>query len=275
MDYLITGGNGFIGHNLCNRLDADGCSYKIVDITGDADYCIDVTVKLPLLRGDTIVHLASETNVRKSIEYPRYTINRNTAGLLNCIDLVQRGLFRQLIFVSSASSKMASSPYLASKLSCEAICYAYISSFGLDIKVLKLSNVYGPYATRKESVIAKFIKNTLDNVPLIIYGDGSQARDFIYVEDVVDCIIDGRCGYITSGKLTSIKVLAEKIKSIANVLIGYEPRIVYEPAIKGEVIIPKIRSDIFTKYVLDKSLVSTFKWFKEHYGSKQLEYSGS
>lgn len=271
MDYFITGGKGFIGRNLCNRLDKDGVNYKVADIVGNPDYCIDVCNRLPILRGDTIVHLASETNVRKSIEFPRYTLEKNSAGLLNCIDLLQRGLFKRLIFVSSASSAMASSPYLASKLTCEAICNAYVKSFGLDIKVLKLSSVYGPYSSHKESIVASFIKKSINGEPLVIFGNGEQSRDFIFVDDVVDAIVEGKSGHITSGKLTSIKTLTNKIRSISSVLLGHEPRIVYENAIKGEVVTPKIRTDIIVKADFDRSLVSTFKWFKENYVSKQLE----
>lgn len=268
VDYFITGGNGFIGRNLCNRLALEGATYRVADLNGDADYCIDVTTRLPLIQGDTIVHLAAETNVRKSIEFPSQTLTRNSAGLLNCIDLLQRGLFKRLIFASSASSMLSTSPYLASKLAGEAICRAYSESFGLNIKVVKLSSVYGPFSAHKESVIASFIKRAINGQHLLIYGTGKQSRDFIYVDDVVDAIYEGKSGFVTSGKLISIKAIAEKIISISTVLTNHEPRIVYENAIQGEVITPEPYSDIFVKADLDRSLVSTFKWFKENYASK-------
>jgi UDP-glucose 4-epimerase len=274
MDYFITGGSGFIGQNLTSHLALKNAEFKIADINcipaTDA-YCIDVTVRLPLIKGGTIVHLASETNVRKSIEYPKLVINKNTAGLLNCIDLLQRSKFERLIFTSAASSALSSSPYLASKAACESICKAYTNSFGLDIQVLKLSNVYGPYSTHKESIVATLIKKCIDNEVITIYGDGKQSRDFVHVDDVVEAIYKGKSGYITSGKLLSINALVGKISDISSVLINYKPRIVYENAILGEVIIPNTRSDIFAKVDIDKGLTSTFMWFIENYKSTSLK----
>jgi UDP-glucose 4-epimerase len=270
MDYFITGGSGFIGQNLTSHLALKDAEFKIADINcipATNAYCIDVTVRLPLIKGDTIVHLASETNVRKSLEFPKLVINKNTAGLLNCIDLLQKNNFKTLVFTSSASSRLSSSPYLASKAACEAICKAYSDSYGLHIRVLKLSNVYGPKSLHKQSVIATFIKNCLNREPITIYGSGEQSRDFIHIDDVIDAIYKGKSGYITSGKLTTINTLISKISSISSNLIDYCPSVNYESAISGEVLTPQIRSDIFTKVDLDQGLVSTFRWFKENYKS--------
>lgn len=273
MDYFITGGSGFIGRNLTSHLSLKDVEYKIADINCNQStnaYCIDVSVRLPLLRGDTIVHLASETNVRKSLEFPRLVINKNIAGLLNCIELLQKGNFKYLIFTSAASSNLASSPYLASKAACEAICQSYISSFGLNINVLKLSNVYGFHSIHKESIVTTLIKKCLNREPITIYGSGEQSRDFIHIDDVVEAIYKGKSGYITSGKLTTINTLVSKISDISSVLTNFSPKINYENAIKGEVLTPVIRSDIFTKVDLDKGLASTFAWFIDNYKFNSL-----
>jgi len=274
MDYFITGGSGFIGQNLTSHLALKDMEFKIADINciqATNAYCIDVTARLPLIKGDTIVHLASETNVRKSLEFPKLVINKNTAGLLNCIELLQKGNFKTLIFTSSASSHLSSSPYLASKAACEAICKAYSTSFGLDIRVLNLSNVYGPNATHKESIVAKLIKNCIDKVPLTIYGSGLQSRDFIHVDDVIEAIYKGKSGYIATGKLTTINTLVSKLLDISSVLLGYCPRINHENPILGEVLTPDVRSDLDHTIGIDKGLVSTFMWFKDNYASKCLE----
>ena len=267
MDYLLTGGCGFIGKNLRLRL-ADQCSVANIDINPNGDpgvHILDVANRLPNFYGNTLVHLAASTNIRQSLAHPRTTITSNINGLLNCIDLVRTEKFNTLIFTSSASSALSASPYLASKLAGEAICKAYSTSYNLDIKVLKLSSVYGPHSLNKNSVIASFIKRCLNKCSLLIYGDGSQSRDFIYVDDVVDSIISGKSGYICSGKLTTIKHLAETIRDLSKSLLNFTPIIHYEQFIPGEVKCPELHCDITPNVSLEDGLHRTFKWFMENY----------
>lgn len=268
MDYCITGGNGFIGTNLVDFLLKKEISLDIIDLNCRGGYntiCLDVCARLPKMSHKIMVHLASETNVRHSIEYPHHTIVRNISGMLNCLTHLKEGQIGKLIFTSSVSSSNSSSPYLASKKSCESLCKAYKDSYGLDIAVLRLSNVYGPYSLHKESVIHKFIKNCLRHERITIFGDGSQSRDFIYVDDVVKAIYNGQECFVGSGQLTSIKSIAEMISDISLQLIGYCPRVVYENAISGEVKTPIPRTDIYTHTKIDEGLVRTFEWFKENY----------
>jgi UDP-glucose 4-epimerase len=275
IDYLITGGNGFIGRNFANFIRAKGKTYSILDIRTNCNcetidcrcdshehfQCIDVTSRLPIIKSKKILHLASETNVRKSIEFPRHTIISNTSGILNCLDAVLNYQSEELLFTSSASADLPKSPYLASKLACEAICRAYIESFDLKVKILRLSNVYGPHSDHKESVIARFIRNCIADRPLTIYGDGSQLRDFIYVDDVVNAIYKGKSGHIATGKLTSIKSIALMIKDISQKLIGKSPLITFEQPIQGEVAKPYPRTDIKTSVSIDEGLIKTFEWY--------------
>lgn len=266
MDYCITGGNGFIGTNLVNFLHSKGKSLEVIDLTPcDDSTTLDVSYCLPQFQYDTIVHLASETNVRDSIKNPAFTIKKNIDGMLICLHHLMIKNSNKLIFTSSVSSTESKSPYLASKSACESICKAYKDSYGLDISVLRLSNVYGPHSQAKDSVIAKFIKNCLAKVPLVIYGDGLQCRDFIHVSDVVKCIYEGIDGFISTGRLTSIYSIANMISEISYKLTGYKPRIVHENTINGEVRIPIPRTDICPSINIDEGLVSTFEWFKEHY----------
>jgi UDP-glucose 4-epimerase len=80
------------------------------------------------------------------------------------------------------------SPYGASKLAGEGYCSAYAKTFGLETVALRFSNVYGPGSTHKSSVVAKFIKQALNGETLVIYGDGTQTRDFIYIDDLIEAI---------------------------------------------------------------------------------------
>lgn len=268
IDYVITGGNGFIGRNLTNFLSEKGKSFKIVDTDPchkNETVCIDTSFRIPAIDACNLIHLASETNVRTSIKYPRHTIEKNCKSILNCLELVSNGTFKSLTFTSSASSQASLSPYLASKSSCEAICKAYKNSYGLDIKILKLSNVYGPHSGGKSSVIARFIKNCINKKPLIIYGDGSQQRDFIHVSDVVDAIYEGKEGFIASGILATIRGIAFLISDLSEEILNYRPRIVYEQPIQGEVKAMSVGTDIEPKINLEQGIRSTFKWLVGNY----------
>jgi UDP-glucose 4-epimerase len=273
-DYLITGGNGFIGQNLVNFLDSLYKSIYVVDRTHSdhPNFCqVDITRFTPKIHANTLIHLASETNVRASIEFPQFTFIANTSGMLNCLDSLLNTYYKELVFTSSASADLPKSPYLASKLACEALCKAYSESFGLNIKILRLSNVYGPHSSHKESVIAKFIKNCICGLPLLIYGDGSQCRDFIYVDDVVEAIYNGKSGLVATGRKTTIKSIALMISDISKSLLNYTPKIVYEQPIAGEIVNPctELRPSINAKVSIDEGLAKTFQWFIDH--AKQLD----
>ena len=269
MDYCITGGNGFIGTNLVNFLRKKGKSLEVIDLKPyNHSITLDVCQSFPCFQYDTIVHLASETNVRLSIDSPLYCIKRNLNGLLECLTHLRNRYSNKLIFTSSVSSTESRSPYLASKSACESICKAYKDSYGLDILILRLSNVYGPHSMSKDSVIARFIKNCLDKVPLTIYGDGFQSRDFIHVDDVVDCIYREVDGFISTGRLTSIKSIANMISEISFDLTGYRPTIIYENRLNGEVTTPVPRTDICPSISINEGLVTTFEWFVRNYGTK-------
>jgi UDP-glucose 4-epimerase len=251
--------------------------FRVLDITParypwslDALYT-DVTLPLYYISGHMLVHLASETNVRYSIAHPRRSISRNCLGMLNCLDQLRSENFKHLIFTSSASSDLSESPYLASKRACEALCQAYKSSYGVNIKILKLSSVYGPHSIKKNSVIPSFIKRCINREPIVIYGDGSQVRDFINVKDVVKSITHQKEGFITTGKLTTISRIAEIISSVSNELIDFTPEIRYEQFINGEVRRPlEVKSDLSTFVDIESGIYETFQWFKRNYASQQM-----
>lgn len=268
INYLITGGSGFIGKNLIKRLEDEALSYQNIDIRSKskADLVFDiVTEELPKIRCDKIVHLASETNVRDSLNHPKTYIRRNTSGLLNILDYALENLISEVIFTSSASSEAALSPYLASKAACEAICKSYFSSYGLKVRILKLSGVYGPYSEHKKSVIARFIRACFNHEPLRIYGSGEQKRDFVYVGDVVESILTGKSGFIATNTATSIIQLAHIISTLSLKHLNYRPEVIFEDPVQGEVMNPVLAANISTKYSLIEGLEKTFNWYKEYY----------
>lgn len=263
MNYLISGGLGFIGKNLAIKLSKTS-QIEVLDKLTGCDLC-KVDILAPTC--STFIHLASLTNVRESILNPTDFIIQNCQSTLNCLNFAKTHN-SHFIFTSSMGAPDAMSPYSASKLACEAICTAYRESYGVKVTVLRLSNVYGPHSRHKNSVIPKFIKLCLDKQPLIIFGNGSQTRDFIYVDDVVETIIN--CGEVktlnvSSGVPTSILYLAKFIKDLSTELISFTPKIKLALPVRGEIDRVEIKTDIKVKTSLKTGLRSTFKWFMEHY----------
>ena len=297
---LVTGGCGFIGSNLARRLLNKGYNVRILDnlSTGKKEYIDNLDVELiigditdetlmsKITQGiDIIVHLAAHTNVTESIENPQLDFNINVAGTFNLLKNVLSSQSVEKFILASSNAAVGEqtppitedaipaplSPYGAGKLGCEAYCSAFAASYGLKAVSLRFANVYGSYSIHKNSVIAKFIKNVLQNRPLTIYGDGSQTRDFIYVDDICRAIIlaignNDAKGVIQigTGKETMIVELAHKITALSNNNVG----IIFKTKRTGEIIrnysgIERAsRSLEFVPQMdLDTGLEMTYEWF--------------
>ena len=151
---------------------------------------------------DVIVHLAANTGVGPSVEDPRADMLANVIGTFNYLEAARINKIPRFIFASSGAPAgeveppiheelppHPVSPYGASKLAGEGYCSAYSRSFGVDTVALRFGNVYGPGSVHKNSVVAKFIRRALEGKPLEIFGDGSQTRDFIYIDDLIEAVI--------------------------------------------------------------------------------------
>lgn len=265
MDYLITGGLGFIGKNLRDGLfkQKNSRSHNVDKILGT-----DLTKeRLVSVECGTIIHLAAVTNVRESILNPYSHIIENVKMTLNCLEHAKQH-DSNFIFTSSMGAPLSMSPYSSSKLACESFCKAYRESYGLGVTILRLSNVYGPHSIHKTSVIAKFIKACLDKKPLTIVGNGFQTRDFIHVNDVVNTILKPlvlRITNVATGQTTTILSLAKMIRNLSTELTSYTPEIIFYPAVDGEINNVDAFTDIKPTINLEEGLESTFKWFMENY----------
>ena len=151
---------------------------------------------------DIIVHLAANTGVGPSVADPRKDMEANVLGILNMLEAARSQEVERFVFASSGApvgeveppihEKLAPkpvSPYGASKLAGEGYCSAYYRTFGVKTVALRFGNVYGPGSTHKSSVVAKFIKQAIGGEQCEIYGDGSQTRDFIYIDDLTEAIL--------------------------------------------------------------------------------------
>ena len=302
--YLVTGGCGFIGVNLIGQLKAKGASIRVLDnlSLGKREDVASLGVELQVgdIRDsktvakacegiDTVVHLAGHTRVLESLSHPALNFEINAAGTFNVLEASRCAGVQKVIFASTGGAILGEqeqpvhegmlprpiSPYGASKLAGEAYCSAFFGSYGLNTVALRFSNVYGPYSYHKGSVVAAFFRNLRQNEPIVIYGDGEQTRDFVYVGDLVKAIqladstnTPGEVFQIASGRETSLRTLVETMQSALPELT-FDVR--YEPARTGEVLrnyasIDKARRllqfDPQTR--LGDGLRATWEWFVTH-----------
>jgi UDP-glucose 4-epimerase len=165
------------------------------------------------------------------------------------------------------------SPYGASKLCGEAYCHAFAGSFGLSVVALRFANVYGPVSEHKKGVVTNFIKHALRREPIVIYGDGTASRDFLYVDDLCDGIraaveapLDDEVIHLASGEETSIDELARLVLDLTRA----EVPIRYEERRRGEVERTFARPDrgaellgFAPAHTLAEGLRKTIEWFAE------------
>jgi UDP-glucose 4-epimerase len=299
--YLVTGGCGFIGVNLVSRLAERGSRVRVLDNLSmgrreDIDF-LNVDLRVGDIRDpgslrelcqgvDVVIHLAAHTRVVESISQPELNFEINASGTLNVLNACRIGRVKKVIFASTGGAILGEqcppvyegmvprplSPYGASKLAGEAYCSAFFGSFRLNTVALRFSNVYGPFSYHKGSVVAQFFKNLLNGEPLLIYGDGRQTRDFVYVDDLVDAILladssetPGEVFQIASGRETSLHDLLATMQAA---LPGVEFDVRYQPPREGEILrnyacIDKARRLLGydPKTPLDEGLKKTWNWF--------------
>jgi UDP-glucose 4-epimerase len=300
---LITGGCGFIGVNLARTLVASGwqvTSFDDYSVGTEADgskagyhrlIAGDVrdldAVRQAALGHSHVVHLAAHTNVIESVKDPIHDVEVNVDGLLNTLIAARDAGADGFVFASSNAPlgevdppthegivPHPLSPYGASKLAGEALCSAFAGSYGLRTISLRFSNVYGPYSYHKGSVVAKFMRRIFEGEPLVLYGDGKQTRDFIYVDDLCDGVrlalgsdLDGgEVLHLGTGTEVSVNALVALLQDLfpdRTLNVGYEQ------ARSGEIVsnfsdISKARREIgFEPAVgIEEGLRKTKNWFE-------------
>lgn len=303
---LITGGCGFVGVNLAASISQSYDRVRVLDnlSIGSLDALKAVwpggedTADLEFLQGDVrerrdveeavrgvdaVVHLAAQSGVATSIEDPGFDHSINVLGTLNVLEASRRSGVQRVVFSSSnasageqlppvteAGTPRPISPYGASKLAAEGYCSAYNEAYGLETVALRFANAYGPHSTHKTSVIARFLSKVLADAPLTIYGDGSQTRDFVYIEDLCQAIglaldeAPSGVYQVGTGAETSVNELISTLETISGKELAKE----YVPIRRGEVKrmfldITKARKQLGyePKFVLSKGLERTYRWF--------------
>jgi len=232
-----------------DKVGVNGVSLIVSDIL-DAKACQLLTES-----SDCIVHLAANTGVGPSVENPRMDMEANVIGTFNLLEGARINGIKKFIFASSGApagvveppihEELAPhpvSPYGASKLAGEGYCSAFFQTFGVNTIALRFGNVYGPRSKNKSSVVAKFIQQALKNVECQVYGDGSQTRDFIYIDDLIEAILKAsECNYggetyqVATGSELSLNQLLAVLRPVFEEITGQSMKIAFGEKRLGDV----------------------------------------
>jgi UDP-glucose 4-epimerase len=276
MQALVTGGAGFIGSTLVDRLLAEGWKVDVVDDLSSGSLAnlggaralpdrrfsfhrLDVssTAVIDLIthrRPDVIFHLAAQLDVRVSVARPVFDATVNILGSLNVCEAAVAAGVQKLVFAGSGGTLYGSpdeiptregapqhpeSPYGVAKKAVGDYLHYYRHVHGLEYTVLALANVYGPRQDPhgEAGVVAIFANKLLDRDRPAIFGDGSQTRDFVYVDDVVDACARSveKGGGLVLNVGTGVETSVQHLYDVMSKLAGFREPAQYLPPRAGEV----------------------------------------
>lgn len=307
---LLTGGAGFIGSNIANYIVKNKLVEELVILdnlsTGNIDNLKDIINNVKFVLGDfrdyklclsltkdidAVCHQGALPNVIRSIENPMITNDNNINGTLNLLNACRENKIKRFVYASSSSVYGGNlllpkkeemecfplSPYSVSKYTVELYSKVYYNLFNVETIGLRYFNVFGqrqnPNSTYS-AVIPKFIKNSLNNLPSTINGNGQNSRDFTYIDNIIEANIlalttentkaYGEVFNIAYGNMTTILELYNKINKIT----GMENSLVFGARVKGDV--ENSLSDITKakeilnynpKINIDEGLKRTVEWY--------------
>jgi len=250
MRFLITGGAGFLGSALANRLVKEGHKVMVLDDLSAGDPSRldprvlftrgdvrDIPKLWTLLQNvDCVYHLAARVSVPESVLYPREYNEVNVGGTVSIMEAIRDAGVKRVVLTSSGAvygeqpeqpvkesfPPNPQSPYAVSKLAAEHYVNTIGALWGIETVILRIFNAYGPgqfIPASHAPVIPQFIKQALGGGTLVVFGDGEQTRDFVYIDDVVKALVAAATARevnraiinVGSGQETSINELVEKV----------------------------------------------------------------
>jgi nucleoside-diphosphate-sugar epimerase len=271
--FLVTGGAGFIGSNICRRLVSEGCFVRVLDnlSTGKKANLDGIADKIEFVEadmGDTevargamedvevVIHQGALPSVPRSIEEPEQTHQHCVNATFTLLLAARDCGIRRFVYAASSSAygdtptlpkveTMAVhplSPYAVGKLVGEHYCSVFSSVFGLETISLRYFNVFGPYqdpTSQYAAAIPAFVTAILKDEPPTIYGDGRQSRDFTYIDNVVEANILAARAAKTAGQVINIacgeSVTVNQIIDMISEIVGKDVKAEYAPARAGDV----------------------------------------
>jgi UDP-glucose 4-epimerase len=298
---LVTGGCGFIGRAVVKAFECAGTPVTVVDRQGPLRPT-DVTHVVGDLRDDHvrdeavapgtvgIIHLAAATSVLRSVERPTQTYADNVAVTQELLELARiRGVSRFLLASTNAVVGDVGTtaiteqlplrpltPYGATKAACEMLLSGYAGAYGMATGALRFSNVYGPGMAHKDSFVARLMRAALSGSTVRIYGDGTQRRDLVHIDDVVRGVLLGwNSGYagsviIGSGLSVSVLEVVETVRRVTGRPLrtehvapqrGEMPAVILDLSHSANVIGYRPRVD------LADGLESTWRYFRDEVGA--------
>ncbi|MHC4397082.1 MAG: SDR family oxidoreductase [Planctomycetota bacterium] len=271
--FLVTGGAGFIGSNICRELISQGCFVRVIDnlLTGKKSNLSDIIDKIEFIEADmgdqniartamkdidVVLHQGALPSVPKSIDNPAATHKHCVDATFTLLLTARDAGIKRFVYAASSSAygdtptlpkietmpTIPLSPYAAAKLAGEYYCFVFYKSFGLETISLRYFNVFGPYqdpTSQYAAAIPAFVTAILKGEPPTIYGDGEQSRDFTYVDNVVEANLLAARAQHTAGEVVNIAcgqcVTVNEIIDIINDLLGKNVKPIYTAPRPGDV----------------------------------------
>lgn len=253
---LLENGDKVVGiDNLNNAYDPRLKQWRLEQLKGFSNfdfYVIDICNRAALERlfwelkpFEAVLNLAARAGVRSSVEDPWTYFETNVTGTLNLLELCRQHGIEKFILASTsslygacnlrpfredASTDCPLSPYAASKKAAETLCYTYHHLYGIDVTVLRYFTVYGP-AGRPDMSIFRFIRWIAEGEPVIVFGDGTQERDFTYVDDIARGTIKALkpVGYEIINLGSDRPISLSKLVALIEKLFSRKAEVVYRP----------------------------------------------
>ncbi|MFQ6034442.1 MAG: SDR family oxidoreductase [Sedimentisphaerales bacterium] len=271
--FLVTGGAGFIGSNICRKLVADGCFVRVVDnlLTGKKSNLDSFIDKIEFIEADmgdeqvahsamkdidVVLHQGALPSVPRSVDDPAATHRHNIDATFTLLLAARDAGVKRFVYASSSSAygdtptlpKVETmppsplSPYAVGKLVGEYYCSVFYEVFGLETISLRYFNVFGPYqdpTSQYAAAIPAFVTAILKDKPPTVFGDGQQSRDFTYVDNVVEANLLAARAKKTAGEVLNIAcgqaVTVNAIIDMINDLLGKNIKPIYTDPRPGDV----------------------------------------
>ena len=311
---LVTGGAGFIGSHLVEMMVSEGCKVTVLDNLSSGNYSnlkhiadhisfIEDDIRnqkalnMAIADCEVVFHLAAIVSVPQTIDDPIDAASVNDMGTLLVFEAARQQNVKRVIFASSCAVygddfrlpkkedmiPKPQSPYAVQKLTSEYYASVFFELYDLETVALRFFNVYGPRqdpSSPYSGVISIFMTKALQHAPAVIYGDGNQSRDFIYVQDVARANLlaatapeaSGQVINIGSGSSVNINQLWEAICTLSGKNLKPE----YAPKRSGDIVksvaaidFAKSRLGFEPETSFEEGLKSTFEWYRKRQKSKK------